>query len=183
HSYRGRPGFRDRNVKSLYLSHGFSLFEFWLCCGHVVRDAPHHKCDQRGVHEDVAGERNSGLNRMKRSATQIPKFVLLMLMLVAALAPIYWLVTISFKREVDQFARPPKWFVFTPTLEHYADAFLTRAFGHYLFNSLMVAALSTACALIIGTLAAYSLARFRLPHRLDRHLALWILSTRMFPAI
>ena len=36
------------------------------------------------------------------------------LALVCALAPIYWLVTISLKREIDQFASPPLWFGFTP---------------------------------------------------------------------
>ena len=111
------------------------------------------------------------------------KYLILLLALLATLAPVYWMITISFKREVDQFALPPKWFVFTPTLEHYADAFINRSFGQYLFNSLFVAVASTACALVIGTLAAYALARFRLPWNLDRKLALWILSTRMFPAI
>ena len=118
-----------------------------------------------------------------RRYTSIGKYVLLTIALVAALAPVYWMITISFKREVDQFALPPKWFVFTPTLEHYADAFINRSFGQYLFNSLFVAVASTVCALVIGTLAAYALARFRLPWNLDRKLALWILSTRMFPAI
>ena len=103
--------------------------------------------------------------------------------LFVALAPVYWMLTISFKHEIDQFAVPPKWFTFSPTLEHYADAFLGRSFGQYLFNSLFVAICSTAGALVLGTLAAYSLARFRLPRNLDRKLALWILSTRMFPAI
>jgi multiple sugar transport system permease protein len=111
------------------------------------------------------------------------KYPVLLVALVATLTPVYWLITISFKREVDQFALPPKWFFFSPTTEHYADAFLGRSFGQYLFNSLLIAAASTICALIIGTLAAYALARFRLPRNLDRKLALWILSTRMFPAI
>ena len=111
------------------------------------------------------------------------KYLTIILALLLTLAPVYWMITISFKREVDQFALPPKWFVFTPTLEHYADAFINRSFGQYLFNSLFIAVASTVCALVIGTLAAYALARFRLPWNLDRKLALWILSTRMFPAI
>ncbi|HEX6189501.1 MAG TPA: carbohydrate ABC transporter permease [Pyrinomonadaceae bacterium] len=111
------------------------------------------------------------------------KYAVIIIALLLTLAPVYWMITISFKREVDQFALPPKWFVFTPTLEHYADAFINRSFGQYLFNSLFVAVASTICALVIGTLAAYALARFRLPWNLDRKLALWILSTRMFPAI
>jgi multiple sugar transport system permease protein len=115
--------------------------------------------------------------------TRTLKYVLLLAALLGSLAPIYWLITISFKHEVDQFAVPPKWFSFSPTLEHYADAFLARSFGQYLFNSLLVSVTSTLCALVIGTLAAYSLSRFRLPANLDQKLALWILSTRMFPAI
>lgn len=120
---------------------------------------------------------------MKSRITRLIKYILVFVALLATLAPAYWMITISFKREVDQFAAPPHWFSFTPTLEHYVDAFVARSFGQYLINSLFVAVCSTACALVIGTLAAYSLARFRLPYKLDRKLALWILSTRMFPAI
>ncbi|MGZ5436616.1 MAG: carbohydrate ABC transporter permease [Pyrinomonadaceae bacterium] len=120
---------------------------------------------------------------MNRGISRTVKYAVLLMALLLTLAPVYWMITISFKREVDQFALPPKWFVFTPTLEHYADAFINRSFGQYLFNSLFIAVASTICALVIGTLAAYALARFRLPWNLDRKLALWILSTRMFPAI
>jgi multiple sugar transport system permease protein len=109
--------------------------------------------------------------------------VLLIPALLFALAPVYWMLTISFKTEGEQFASPPPWFVFTPTLEHYYDAFVTRAFGQYLLTSAIVAITSTALALVIGTLAAYALARFELPLKLNRRLSLWILSTRMFPAI
>jgi multiple sugar transport system permease protein len=111
------------------------------------------------------------------------KYLLLILSLVAALAPVYWMFTISLKSEIDQFASPPPWFDFTPTLEHYYEAFVTRSFGQYLVTSAVVAVLSTLCALVLGTFAAYALARFRLPYNLDRRLSLWILSTRMFPAI
>lgn len=116
---------------------------------------------------------------MKRLA----KYLTLLLALIFALAPVYWMVTISLKSEVDQFATPPQWFFFTPTVEHYYDAFVARSFGQYLVTSAVVSIVSTALALIIGTLAAYSLARFRLPYQLDRRVSLWILSTRMFPAI
>ena len=111
------------------------------------------------------------------------KYAVLGLALVLALAPVYWMFTISLKSEIDQFATPPPWFDFTPTLEHYYDAFVTRSFGQYLITSAVVAVISTLCALVLGTFAAYSLARFRLPYNLDRRLSLWILSTRMFPAI
>ncbi|MGB9181127.1 MAG: carbohydrate ABC transporter permease [Pyrinomonadaceae bacterium] len=111
------------------------------------------------------------------------KYALVLIATLAALAPVYWTITISLKTNVDQFAVPPRWFIFHPTLEHYYDAFFARSFGQYLLTSAIVAVLSTLCAMLLGTLAAYALARFRLPHNLDTRLALWILSTRMFPPI
>jgi len=119
------------------------------------------------------------MSAMKRTA----KYLILFLALLVAIAPIYWMLTISLKTEADQFASPPRWIAFTPTLSHYYDAFVERSFGQYLVTSALVAVLSTAAALVIGTLAAYALARFRLPFDLDQKLSLWILSTRMFPAI
>ena len=120
---------------------------------------------------------------MSHKKAQILRYLLLIPALVFALAPVYWMLTISLKTEVDQFATPPPWFGFKPTLEHYYDAFVTRSFGDYLLNSAIIAVASTACALVIGTLAAYALARFQLPWSLNRRLSVWILSTRMFPAI
>jgi multiple sugar transport system permease protein len=111
------------------------------------------------------------------------KYALPIAAVIAAVVPVYWMLTISLKTEVDQFASPPKWFTFTPTLAHYYDAFSTRSFGQYLITSAIVAILSTACAMVLGTLAAYGLSRFRLRGQLDRRLSLWILSTRMFPPI
>jgi multiple sugar transport system permease protein len=111
------------------------------------------------------------------------KYALLACAVLAAVTPVYWLATVSLKTEVDQFAVPPLWFGFNPTLAHYYDAFFARSFGQYLQTSAIVAALSTLCALLLGTFAAYGLARFRLPAKLDRRISIWILSTRMFPPI
>jgi len=106
------------------------------------------------------------------------KYALAALALALALAPVYWLVTISIKKELDQFAYPPLWWNFAPTLEHYRDAFGARSFGRFLANSALVAAGSTLAALLLGVPAAYGLARFRW-----ERLSFWILSTRMLPPI
>lgn len=119
----------------------------------------------------------------RRMIARWVKYALLIGAMIAAVVPVYWMLTISLKTEVDQFASPPKWFKFTPTLAHYYDAFSTRSFGRYLITSAIAAALSTACAMVLGTLAAYGLSRFRLRGQLGRRLSLWILSTRMFPPI
>jgi multiple sugar transport system permease protein len=119
----------------------------------------------------------------RSSLVEWGKYALLALSVAAAVAPVYWMLTISIKNEVDQFAMPPRWFAFSPTLDHYRDAFFARSFGQYLITSATVATLSTACAVVIGTLAAYGLSRFRLRAGLERKLSMWVLSTRMFPPI
>lgn len=95
-----------------------------------------------------------------------------------SLLPIYWLVTIAFKREIDQFASPPRWFDFVPTLDHFRAAFTGGAFGGYFWNSVLVATVSTALAIAAGVPAAYALSRWPWPR-----LSFWILSTRMMPPI
>lgn len=103
--------------------------------------------------------------------------------LLLSLAPVYWLLTISLKHEVDQFAYPPIWLQFQPTLEHYREAFWIRPFGNYLVHSAVVAASATLIALVVGIPAAYALARFSWPRRWRDHIAFWFLSTRMLPPI
>jgi multiple sugar transport system permease protein len=111
------------------------------------------------------------------------RYALITAAVFAAVAPVYWMMTISLKTEIEQFSIPPRWFLFEPTFVHYSEAFGTRSFGQYLLTSAVVAIAATLCAMILGTLAAYALSHFRMPRRLDKHLALWILSTRMFPPI
>jgi multiple sugar transport system permease protein len=122
---------------------------------------------------------------MKRAfgVSLLLRYALAVAAMLAALVPVYWMLTISLKTEIEQFSVPPRWVLFSPTLAHYRDAFSERSFGQYLLTSLIVSVVATLCAMVLGTLAAYALSQFRLPRRLDKHLALWILSTRMFPPI
>jgi multiple sugar transport system permease protein len=136
--------------------------------------------DSKGQRGAKALARN---HARRASVARVLRYALLALAVLVTLAPVYWMVTMSLKSEVDQFAVPPRWALFTPTLAHYRDAFLARSFGLYLVNSLVVSVSSTLCAMVLGTLAAYGLARFRWPHRAGARLSLWILSTRMFPPI
>ena len=122
-------------------------------------------------------------DQSSRFGSRMLRYGLASLAALAALLPVYWMVTISIKNEIDHFAVPPRWLGFTPTLAHYHDAFIERSFGQYLLTSAVVAISSTLCALTLGTLCAYALARFRLPAKLNTRLSLWILSTRMFPPI
>lgn len=113
----------------------------------------------------------------------VAKYSAAFIALASALAPIYWLITISLKREIDEFASPPLWFGFTPTLRHYEAIFTHDVFGHYFLNSLIVSTMSTLIALAIGLPAAYGLVRFAWPRDWSQSISFWILSNRMLPPI
>jgi multiple sugar transport system permease protein len=102
--------------------------------------------------------------------------------LVLALFPVLWMVMTSFKTSWDAQAIPPKWF-FPPVLENYTNLFNNSSssgdFKSLLFNSSIVSIISTILSVVFGALAAYSLSRFKTKRSKD--LAMWILSTRMFP--
>src|SRR5437867_1698813 len=96
------------------------------------------------------------------------------------LFPMIWLVMMSMKHQIDIFSRIPV-FVFTPTLEHYAEQLTDERFLHALRNSLIVTLTCSVMSMLLGSLAAYSLARFRL--RATTALAVGLLLARMIPPI
>jgi len=96
------------------------------------------------------------------------------------LFPVYWIVLTSFKpiREINSLVPV---FRFSPTLGNYRDLFAQFGFAQVLVNSIVVTVASCAIVMVIAILAAYALARMRVPG--EKHVALWILSLRFIPAI
>jgi multiple sugar transport system permease protein len=105
------------------------------------------------------------------------------LALAITIVPFYWLVTTSFKRQIDYLAYPPTVFPPVWTLDGYRVLFEQQDLAHFFANSVIVTLTSTALAVFLGALAAYSLARARFPFKLNGILAFWMLLTRMYPAI
>lgn len=105
------------------------------------------------------------------------------LLLLVLLFPLYWLLLGSLKQQSDFFTSPPVFLTTELTIEHY-QAVLADPFNRsYLVNTAVVAVASTLLATLIGTAAAYILARIRLPIQLNRVLLIWILVNRLFPPI
>jgi multiple sugar transport system permease protein len=103
--------------------------------------------------------------------------------LVLVLVPFLWLITTSFKPEVDYLAYPPRLIPKTWTLDGYRTLFDRNQLGHYFLNSVVITLSSTAISVFLGALAAYALSRAKLPFKLNGILAFWMLLTRMYPAI
>ena len=95
------------------------------------------------------------------------------------LFPVYWLFMISFKTADEIYAFPPVWWPARLQFENYFVLFKDGD-ATAVWNSLVIASASTLLAMTIGTMCAYSLARFRTG---GDHLSNWIISQRMVPPI
>jgi len=87
-------------------------------------------------------------------------YAVLALAVLCIVGPFAWILMNSFKQPIAILTGA---WSFTPTLANYADVLMSRRsdFAANVANSLIVATASTALVLVIGTLAAYSLYRFR----------------------
>ena len=106
-------------------------------------------------------------------------WISVILIILFCLFPIYWLVNTSLKAGSDLSSGgfvPPN-----PTLKNYESIFDNSAFTMALRNSVIVAFLTTTISLMIGSFAAYALARLRFPMKFL--LLAVILSISTFPPI
>ncbi|ACU34770.1 carbohydrate ABC transporter permease [Actinosynnema pretiosum subsp. pretiosum] len=96
-----------------------------------------------------------------------------------ALIPVLWIVSLSFKTPAtlaDGNFIPREW-----TLENYQAIFTTSEFVRALVNSIGIALIATAIAVVFGTMAAYAIARLDFPGK--RLLVGVSLLVSMFPQI
>jgi sorbitol/mannitol transport system permease protein len=94
--------------------------------------------------------------------------------------PIAWMVLASFKTEVQAVQTPPL-IIFKPTLVNYRDIFAEADYLHFAGNSVIIALGATLLSLIVGVPAAFAMAFY--PTKRTRSLLLWMLSTKMLPAV
>jgi sorbitol/mannitol transport system permease protein len=95
--------------------------------------------------------------------------------------PILWTVLTSFKPEPQAVASPPIFLTFDWTLENYVEVQDQRDYFRYFWNSVIIALGSTALGLLVAVPAAWSMAF--VPGRRTRDLLMWMLSTKMMPAV
>ena len=95
--------------------------------------------------------------------------------------PIYWLFLMAFKSADEVYAVPPVYFPAEPSLGSFASLFRGASYdAQTLINSLIIATSTTVIAMVLGTMCAYSMARFRTG---GHNFAIWIMSQRMLPPI
>ncbi len=104
--------------------------------------------------------------------------------LLLVVFPFYWAFLNSIKRPEETFQ--PTWIPFLqfqPTLEHWRSQLATPEIRHALLNSTIISIGAATLALLLGTLAAYALARFRFTRPSNGALTTWFISQRVLPPV
>jgi glycerol transport system permease protein len=104
--------------------------------------------------------------------------VFLLLYLVFALLPIYWMVNMSFRTNqeiLSSFALFPA----DPTWSNYLTIFTDASWYSGYINSLIYVLINTVISVMVALPAAYAFSRYRF--LCDKHVFFWLLTNRMTP--
>ncbi|WP_050526868.1 carbohydrate ABC transporter permease [Pseudorhodobacter aquimaris] len=95
--------------------------------------------------------------------------------------PILWTILTSFKSEATAIADPPVFLFFDWSLENYRVVLERSDYGRFLLNSVIIAGGSIILGIIVAVPAAWSMAF--VPGKYTKDILLWMLSTKMLPAV
>jgi ABC-type glycerol-3-phosphate transport system permease component len=122
---------------------------------------------------------------LTRSLRRLPGTVLaygwLILISIFAAGPFIWILSTSFKTRSEVFTKVPVLIPQEPTLASYQYVLTKTPALRYFLNSLIVAGGTTILAILLTTLGAYALSRFRF--RFRKTIGVWLISGQMIPGI
>ncbi len=95
--------------------------------------------------------------------------------------PLVWMVLTSIKPQTELFRIPPTFWPQSVTLQHYWTLLYETPFLLYMRNSIIIAVGTTVLVIVVATLGAHSLVRFRYPGR--ELLAQTVLFTYLLPSV
>jgi multiple sugar transport system permease protein len=105
--------------------------------------------------------------------------VILFVGAILMMMPFLWMLSTALKTSSEILVWPPKLIPENPTLQNFVTVFSTAPFGRWLFNSLLLAVVSTIAILATSAIAGYVIAKFTFPGRMA--LFLVILATAIVP--
>jgi multiple sugar transport system permease protein len=120
------------------------------------------------------------IGRIYKFTNLVIIYLVLTLVALWFVIPVLGGVVTAFKPPAIALTSPPVW-TFTPTLENLHKVLFEEGQVRNLFNSLIVATSSVLLSVVIGTPAAYALAR--LPMRGAKNVLSWFISLRMLPPV
>jgi multiple sugar transport system permease protein len=115
--------------------------------------------------------------RNRKSIVQALRYVIAVVALVFFLFPIVWIVLTAFKTPNEFLTTPPVWIPRSPSHVYFKHVAETGGFKA-LLNSFIISVSATLLALLVGSLAGYGLARYKVG---GDNLPFYILSQRFMP--
>ena len=95
--------------------------------------------------------------------------------------PVLWMILTSFKTEATAVASPPQLFSADWTTENYAEVWARSDYPRFFWNSVVISVGSTLLGLLVAIPAAWAMAF--VPAKRTKDLLMWMLSTKMMPAV
>jgi sorbitol/mannitol transport system permease protein len=95
--------------------------------------------------------------------------------------PILWMILTSFKTELEAFSTPPKFLFFDWTIENFGIVQQRSNYLKFAGNSIILSVGSTLVGIVFGVPAAWAMAFS--PGKRTKDVLLWMLSTKMMPAV
>ncbi|MEA4884142.1 MAG: carbohydrate ABC transporter permease [Clostridia bacterium] len=117
--------------------------------------------------------------RKRRKSTNVLVYAAIAVLLIINLFPVYWMFIGSLKARSEVYTNPPVFFPKKLQWSNFTSA-LNRGGARGIRNSLIVAGTGAVLSVVLGSLAAYSIARYKTG---GDGLSFWILSIRMAPPI
>jgi multiple sugar transport system permease protein len=108
---------------------------------------------------------------------------LLAVLLIWTIFPFYLAFISSIKNPADNYGKWLPFLSFEPTLQPWRDLWGVREVRASMLNSAIVSSGAATIALVLGTLAAYGIARFRFDRPRNGSLTTWFLSQRVLPPV
>lgn len=110
------------------------------------------------------GVRNRGINPQGFHVSQIKFYFVLVPLAAFMLLPIIFIFSSAFKPPDELFAFPPRFFVVSPTFKNFVDLFAKLStsgipVSRYLFNSILITAVTVAASILVSSAGAYSLSK------------------------
>jgi multiple sugar transport system permease protein len=114
--------------------------------------------------------------RLRRIANRVAFGFAVFVIVSPAILVFLWMLSLSFKPEIENIAYPPIFIPEHPTLANFARVFEASPFGRYLVNSLIVTGSATLLAIAVGVPAGYGIAKAK-----AYRLAVLVLIARITP--
>jgi len=105
------------------------------------------------------------MTRKPKLPVRILVYIILFFVLIIINLPFIWMVITSFKTEDQVFSWPPTFYPTVFSFENYEGAFGLIPMGRLMLNTVFVAGAVTFFQLILNSLAAYGLSRFKFKGR------------------